>query len=296
MCLKWIEIWADPAIPQPQRGGTTYLQWYLMVCKTYEKWRLLELRKAKDEKSTPPPLYPVTFREAKRWATLMKELSDLAHSHGVVNDTSAQICANWDSFIDNIDANANAAVFDGGIGASIQVGTLNTHIAEVSEGTQTFESPTSDQIDTVMRRGDDAGDDLELLRLLAEEDKPPGAKKRRSAPATDPETLRRINAAAEKMRECNIQRDPVLSKRNNPETNEEEGGKRCGVCQKYLSFNWRKVPHRMMKNDDGSQFRFCPLADDHSILKEFLIRNEAKKSERGRDKKRRSRAKKKAPA
>jgi len=67
-----------------------------------------ELKKAKEENRTPPPLYSVNFAEAKKWSTKMKGLSNLAHSTGVVNEATMDICANLDTVVAAVDDDNNA--------------------------------------------------------------------------------------------------------------------------------------------------------------------------------------------
>jgi len=38
---KWISLWSDPKIGQPQRGNTTYYTWYNNISVAYETWRLM---------------------------------------------------------------------------------------------------------------------------------------------------------------------------------------------------------------------------------------------------------------
>ena len=70
---KWIEILSDPLIPQPSRGGTSWVSWFAKANAAYNKWMVTELHKAEGEgiNETEPPLYRVTFAKAKVWGVKM---------------------------------------------------------------------------------------------------------------------------------------------------------------------------------------------------------------------------------
>ncbi|KAL7531651.1 hypothetical protein ACHAXR_006429 [Thalassiosira sp. AJA248-18] len=278
---KWLDIWADPQIPQPRRGGTSYFQWYVKACSTYEKWRMTELSKAHEEGTTPPPLYRVPFTEAKLWSVKMKEVSRLAYSTGVVNETTAELRTNLDVFIGQ-DSPDDSAVFEdaGGIGVAVDIGTLNVHVSAASHGQHVFESPTNQEVNAAMVEGVSGDADPELLELLSRK----SGNKRKRKSETDPELQCRIKVAAEHMKRRNISRDDKSSEKN---------GQMCVVCGKFwdyeLPLDGGKILHRQIGRN---RFRFCPLADDQSILKNYLIEQEEKKKLANKKKSRRRRSKK----
>lgn len=103
-CLKkWLEIWCDRSIPNQVTGATSYFTWYVNVATAYFCWMYVEFDRAKSEGTTPPPMYTVAFAEAKMWAHKMKVQSNMAHSTGVINDATTQICTNLDNVLREVD-------------------------------------------------------------------------------------------------------------------------------------------------------------------------------------------------
>ena len=272
MLAKWTSIWSDPEIPQPQKGNTTYLGWYFKAVIVYERWRMAELSKAKDENRPPPPLYFVKFRDAKQWAMKMKQLSNSAHASGVVNEATSELCANLDTLLSNV-SDDNDAIFgnDDGIGAAMNVQNLNTHVAAASSvGPQLFNLPTSAEVNAVLGKGTDAADS-EIVKLLQKEKPRPKQSK------VKPQLQARIDKATENMDRLGIVRDAP--------SNSNSKKRKCTVCGKAWLFELNNIPHRiMMTEGEGTkQFRFCPLADDHNLLKEYLVKAQEKEKARLRE-------------
>lgn len=256
---KWVELWATHRVGQPRRGSTSYYKWFRNISFEYEKWRRVKIGDAVCRGEPPPPLYPVGFTEARNWAKEMKELSKSAHSQGIVNATTAQMRANLDSFMAATDDTRDAAIFnEGGIGAAVDMSTLATHVATASYGRQQFVRPTSAEVDAAFRGG------------RAPPKKKSSKQKRRKRQPTDPALQKRINIAAANMKRLGVSRDK--------KSEEKSKMYLCNVCGKYWDFKLNEVPHyQMVPGGKGSkQFRFCPLADDQTILLEYL-RNKKKK-------------------
>ena len=214
-------------------------------------------------------MYRVNFTQARKWAISMKSLSKAAHCSGVVNEETAEISAILDEEMRNDNASDDEAIFaDGGVGAAPQIKNMETNVKGATLGPQLFEPPTTPQANAAMGRGLDP----ELVELL-------GGKNKKEA---DPELQARQKKAAENMRVLNIEPDQAPA----------NGARRCVVCSKLWSFKLEgTIPHQVIgRTKTGTKSnRFCPLADDHDILKNYLL--EKKRKRRGyeqarRDKKR----------
>ena len=90
-----------------------------------------------------------------------------------------------------------------------------------------------------------------------------GVRERHRGKSDTDEDQRRMKRAADRMAELGIVRDT--------RTKENSGKRMCTVCGKL----WKQftimvedevIPHQIItKGQQGPQFRFCPLADDHSL-------------------------------
>lgn len=273
MLEKWTSIWSDPSNPQPQRGSTTYYKWYCCTCLIYEKWRITELSAAKMSGSTPPPLYQVAYKEARNWAIEMKALSNSAHAAGVVNEATAAICHNLDTVVKAVDDDNHAMFDSGGVGAAMGINTLATQVSAASGGSPSaFASPTAERVRTVMKRGRD-GTDNEIAALL----KKGGTQRPKKKAKVDTELQQRIKTAAETTKKLKIA--PRI-------TDNTKKRKVCPVCDQYWDFNLNIIPHRIMvANVQGEkQFRFCPLGDDHKLLRDYLKEQQGREAARLKEK------------
>ena len=220
----------------------------------------------------------------------MKELSQLPQSQGVCNAATADMRDNLDEFLSK-SSDDNMVVFESadGIGKAREIGTLQTRAASATTGRQTFDRTTctvaapyddmhdESAADRSRPLGEQAIDliDPELIALLGLQ-----PTKSKQGKREDDEMKARKSRAARKMEREGISPDPVTEKKS-----------RCAVCNKLWTFKYRDlVPHSYVGSAGakGSTL-FCPLADDHSILKDHLAAQEEKRRQQGRERLRRLR-------
>eukprot|EP00956_Cyclotella_meneghiniana_P042009 scaffold248301_cov116-Cyclotella_meneghiniana.AAC.1 len=256
---KWLELWSDPSIPQPARGRASYFVWYNQIHKAYSTWRFNEFARAERDGTTPPPLYNVSFTNARMWAHKMKSRSNMAHASGVVNNETAEMSSNLDATL-NLVGEDNGEVFDDGIGAAIDSNDLATHVAASSNEPQSIPLPRASDVNFAMNRPD-------VIDLIARDDeladllKSKKTKKRSQESVDVSGDAERRMVARKNMEELGIQPDLP-----------SDGVKRCGICGKNQSFSYNGIPHKQLgtTRSAGMPSRFCPFADDVEILKQFL--------------------------
>ena len=137
-----------------------------------------------------------------------------------------------------------------------------------------FASPTAERVKTVMKRGRD-GTDNEIVALLNKDKQRPKKKAK-----IDAELQQRIKTATETIKQYNIA--PRVGD-NTKKT------KVCPVCNQYWDFKLNEIPHRIMvanapQGEKQPQFRFCPLADDHKMLENYLREQQERETARLKDK------------
>jgi hypothetical protein len=248
-----------------------------------------QLRTAEKEGTTPPPLLEVGWDAAWKWGKKMKQLSNSAHTQGVVNEATAGMCEKLDSFIDG-EGGDDTFMFDSadGLGAAADVGTLTTHTPAATNGPQQFESPTTPAADAAMGRVSTSptaqSDVLDpRMRALLEEEKPPAKKRKTTGP--DPELQRRIQVAAQNMQRLNLTRDTKTK---------DHSGQLCNVCGKLWTYSRGDgIKHKRLVYPDGRRFGFCPLADEQDIFIEHGEEQKRIRNEKNAGKNRKWRARKK---
>ena len=261
---------------------------------------VLELQAAEREHRPPPPLYKVGVTEAILWTKEMKRLAKSAHSEGIVNEVTASIRENLDRLINNESMLADEDVFDnaGGLGTALDIEQLNVQVDAAVAG-PSFVPLTSREVDAAtvgMEGGGDGGvvDDLELdpdlMRLYGDEPKKKPKKKRKKAAGPDPKLHQRMDRAAVAMAHLGLSRDT-----------QKEGDKTilCVVCRKLWSTKRTVIggalSHRkLVYTDPTREFRFCPFADDQSILKSYDNEKATKRSAQSAIRMRQHRAKKRS--
>ena len=245
---KWLSILADPAIPTSNRR-----EWYKKACVEYETWRFEQIIET-EEDSDAPPLLKVDYANAIAWLNEMKQVSKKPQSLGIVNEESRQLSNNMEALANN----NNSANQEGMFGGEANIASLNTAApAAVAGGAQLFPAPTPEEVRCAL-----AGkQDDELLDLL----RPKKRAKKEVDENEEAELARRREAAKRNMALRNLSADA-----------QTKGKKRCKICYKCSSFQLdEKIPHKKITTLNMS---FCPLADDHEILKQFLKQQLQEKS------------------
>jgi hypothetical protein len=131
---KWLDLIADPSIPDPTNSKTSIRGWYSKACLAYEKWRFLQIIKYTDE-ADAPPLFPVDFNLAVAWMEKMKKVSKKPQSLGIVNEESRQISTQMEALVNN----ANSANQDRTFGNATNISSLTTAApAAVTAGAPLF--------------------------------------------------------------------------------------------------------------------------------------------------------------
>lgn len=273
MSEKWYEIWADPEITNPQEGNQCWYKWYFAASKSYETWRIEQLLAARANGTTPPPLFKVSYTPARKWAIKMKSLSQSAHASGVVNAATAVMRDNLDLCLEQNNSLDNAEVFDEGIGAAQAIANLTIcNDLPANDELPTYELPTPDAVDAALKGPTVSFEpDQELLELLG---KKTSSKKKTGV---DTELQQRMDRAAERMKSMSIQHDPVT-----------RGSVRCAVCFKLWSYELSGIPHKQLGRKG---LRFCPFADEQSLLTDYMKQQKERAKERDLEKKRKKRAK-----
>jgi hypothetical protein len=260
---KWLDLIADPSIPDPTNSKTSIRGWYSKACLAYEKWRFLQIIKYTDE-ADAPPLFPVDFNLAVAWMEKMKKVSKKPQSLGIVNEESRQISTQMEALVNN----ANSANQDRTFGNATNISSLTTAApAAVTAGAPLFLVPPPQEIRLTLSGKRDS----ELSDLLSRSSKKK-AKKQLSENELAELAAKKLlddsrrERASEKMKDLRLSADPVHVKK-----------KRCTICNKY----WKDfklngvVPHQHLSNS----FKFCPLADDHEMLKQHLITKQQEKQQ-----------------
>ena len=236
MLAKFLEIWTRGSNPST---GVKMRTWCLRAQSEYDTWRIKEGVKAEKEKRAEPPLHETSYELVKDWATKMKEQSNRALCAGAVNAESSELSNQVISF-----AATSSPLKELDIETTVHCSDLSVTVATAATAATTlFPSPTTDRVEQEMqemttrkRKGSD------LLQG------PPRKKKQKKAP--DEELLRRRKSASVTMDKHKIVADPV-----------DKDRRRCPVCDKYTKgFEFQGIQHVT-----SSTFKFCPLADDHSL-------------------------------